>query len=452
MSALDLAIRGGTVVAPDGARRADVGIADGRIVAVAEALDDAARADLDATGLHVLPGAVDAHVHFNDPGRTDYEGFETGTRAAAAGGTTTIVDMPLNAQPPTIDARAFDRKRAAAERSALVDFAVWGGLVPGDIGRLDELAARGVVGFKAFMSDTTMPEFAMADDLTLYEGMARAATLGLPVAVHAESEAITSALAARARREGRRGVHDYLRSRPAIAEVEAIGRALLLAEETGCALHVVHVSTGRGVALVAEARARGVDATCETCPHYLVFDEDDAERLGAVAKCAPPLRPAAERDALWAAIGDIALVASDHSPSLPELKQGDDFFAIWGGITGCQALLGVMLDAGHHGRGLALEQVAALCAGGAARRLRLPGKGRIEPGADADLALVDLGGETALSAETLLHRHPHSPWAGRTLRGRIARTLVRGTTVFAGGRVAGPPAGRLVTPENTEES
>jgi len=452
MSALDLAIRGGTVVAPDGARRADVGIADGRIVAVAEALDDAARADLDATGLHVLPGAVDAHVHFNDPGRTDYEGFETGTRAAAAGGTTTIVDMPLNAQPPTIDARAFDRKRAAAERSALVDFAVWGGLVPGDIGRLDELAARGVVGFKAFMSDTTMPEFAMADDLTLYEGMARAATLGLPVAVHAESEAITSALAARARREGRRGVRDYLRSRPAIAEVEAIGRALLLAEETGCALHVVHVSTGRGVALVAEARARGVDATCETCPHYLVFDEDDAERLGALAKCAPPLRPAAERDALWAAIGDIALVASDHSPSLPELKQGDDFFAIWGGITGCQVLLGVLLDAGHHERGLALEQVAALCAGGAARRLRLPGKGRIEPGADADLALVDLGGETALSAETLLHRHPHSPWAGRTLRGRIARTLVRGTTVFADGRVAGPPAGRLVTPENTEES
>jgi allantoinase len=452
MSALDLAIRGGTVVAPDGARRADVGIADGRIVAVAEALDDAARADLDATGLHVLPGAVDAHVHFNDPGRTAYEGFETGTRAAAAGGTTTIVDMPLNAQPPTIDARAFDRKRAAAERTALVDFALWGGLVPGDAARLDELAERGVVGFKAFMSDTTMPEFAMADDLTLYEGMARAATLGLPVAVHAESEAITSALAARARREGRRGVRDYLRSRPAIAEVEAIGRALLLAEETGCALHVVHVSTGRGVALVAEARARGVDATCETCPHYLVFDEDDAERLGAIAKCAPPLRPAAERDALWAAIGDIALVASDHSPSLPELKQGDDFFAIWGGITGCQVLLGVLLDAGHHERGLALEQVAALAATGAARRFRLPGKGRVEPGADADLALVDLAGATALGGETLLHRHPHSPWAGRTLRGRIARTLVRGTTVFADGRVAGPPAGRLVTPENTEES
>jgi allantoinase len=454
MSDLDLAIRGAMVVAPDGARRADVGVADGRIVAVAEALDDGAGETLDATGLHVLPGAVDAHVHFNDPGRTAYEGFETGTRAAAAGGTTTIVDMPLNAQPPTIDARAFDRKRATAEGTALVDFALWGGLVPGDVDRLDELAARGVVGFKAFMADTTMPEFAMADDLTLYEGMARAATLGLPVAVHAESEAITSALAARARRDGRRGVRDYLRSRPAIAEVEAIGRALLLAEETGCALHVVHVSTGRGVALVAEARARGVDATCETCPHYLVLDEDDAERLGAVGKCAPPLRPAAEREALWTAIaaGDVDCVVTDHSPAPPELKRGDDFFAIWGGITGCQVLLGVLLDAGHHERGLTLEQVAALAAGGAARRFRLAGKGRIEPGADADLALVDLGGETALTADTLLHRHPHSPWAGRTLRGRIARTLVRGATVFADGRIAGPPAGRLVTPENPEES
>ncbi len=452
MTGLDLAIRGGTVVAPDGARRADVGVAGGRIVAVAPELDGSAREEIDAAGLHVLPGAVDAHVHFNDPGRTAYEGFESGTRAAAAGGTTTVVDMPLNARPPTIDARAFDAKVAAAGGRAHVDFALWGGLVPGNADRMEELAARGVVGFKAFMADTATPEFAMADDLTLYEGMRVAATVGLPVAVHAESEAITSALAARARREGRTGVRDYLASRPAIAEVEAIGRALLLAEETGCALHVVHVSTGRGVALVAEARARGVDATCETCPHYLVFDEDDAERLGAPAKCAPPLRPAAERDALWAGLDDVAFVASDHSPSLPETKQGEDFFAIWGGIIGCQALLAVLLDAGHHERRLPLERVAALTASEAAARFRLPGKGRIEPGADADLALADLAGETALTRETLRHRHPHSPWAGRTLRGRIVRTLVRGATVAADGRIVAPAGGRLVTPTPTEES
>jgi allantoinase len=449
MSALDLAIRGGTVVAPDGVRRADVGVAGGRIVAVAPSLDEAAREEIDATGLHVLPGAVDAHVHLNDPGRTAWEGFETGTRALAAGGTTTAVDMPLNALPPTVDAAAFDAKRAAGERAALVDFALWGGLVPGDADRLEDLAGRGVVGFKAFMADSGVPEFARADDLTLYEGMRRAAALGLPVAVHAESEAITSALAARARREGRAGVRDYLRSRPAIAEVEAIARALLLARETGCALHVVHVSTGRGVALVAEARARGVDATCETCPHYLVLDEDDAERLGAVAKCAPPLRPAAEREALWPSLDDLAFVASDHSPAPPDLKDADDFFAVWGGISGAQSLLTVLLDAGHHERGVALERIAALSAAGAAERLRLPGKGRLAPGADADAVLVDLGGETAVTEESLFQRHPHGPYLGRTLRGRIERTLVRGTTVFAGGRVVAAPGGRLVTPERT---
>jgi allantoinase len=291
----------------------------------------------------------------------------------------------------------------------------------------------------------------MADDLTLYEGMRAAAALGLPVAVHAESEAITSALAARARRDGRTGVRDYLASRPAIAEVEAIGRALLLAEETGCALHVVHVSTGRGVALVAEARARGVDATCETCPHYLVLNKDDAERLGAVAKCAPPLRPAAEPDALWAALDDLAFVASDHSPAPPELKRADDFFAVWGGIAGAQALLGLLLDSGHHGRGVALERVAALAAAGAAERLRLRGKGRIEPGADADLVLVDLAGATEVSAASLLQRHALSPYVGRTLLGRIVRTLVRGATVVADGRVVAPPRGRLVTPQPPEE-
>jgi allantoinase len=456
VSALDLAIRGGTVVAAGGVRRADVGVADGRIVAIAPELEDGrAREEIDAAGLHVLPGAVDAHVHLNEPGRTEWEGFETGTRALAAGGTTTAVDMPLNALPPTIDGPAFDAKRAAAERAALVDFALWGGLVPHNVDRLEELAARGVVGFKAFMAASGVPEFPMADDLTLYEGMRAAARLRRPVAVHAESETITSALAARARRAGRTGVRDYLRSRPAIAEIEAIGRALLLAEETGCALHVVHVSTGRGVALVAQARARGVDATCETCPHYLVLDEDDAERLGALAKCAPPLRPATERDELWAAVeqGTVAFVASDHSPAPPELKHdgAGDFFAVWGGISGAQALLGLLLDAGHHERGLALDTIARLSAGGAAARLRLRSKGRLEPGADADLALVDLQTATTIEPDHLLYRHRHSPYAGRTLRGRIERTIVRGTTVFAGGRVVARPAGRLVSPANRED-
>ena len=267
MSDLDLLIRGD---------ERDLAVADGRIVAVGPELSGPAREEVDARGLLVLPGAVDAHVHLNEPGRTDWEGFATGTAALAAGGTTCAIDMPLNAVPPTIDGAAFDAKVAAATGVARVDMALWGGLVPGDRDRLDELAARGVVGFKAFMSASGVQEFEAADDLTLLEGMARAASLGLPVAVHAESEELTSRLARRAVAERRVGVRDYLASRPVLAELEAIGRAIAFAAETGCALHVVHVSSGRGVALVAQARARGVDVTCETCPHYLVLDADDA--------------------------------------------------------------------------------------------------------------------------------------------------------------------------------
>jgi allantoinase len=180
-----------------------------------------------------------------------------------------------------------------------------------------------------------------------------------------------------------------------------------------------------------------------------VLDEDDAERLGAVAKCAPPLRPAAARDALWAALDDLALVASDHSPAPPDLKEADDFFAVWGGISGAQSLLALLLDAGHHARGVALERIAALTAAGPAERLRLAGKGGIAPGADADLVLANLDAETAVTPESLFYRHPQSPFTGRTLRGRIERTLVRGTTVFAGGRIVAPPRGRLVTPDRS---
>jgi allantoinase len=444
---LDLIVRGATVVAAGGRERLDVGVADGKIAELAPELDGA-REEIDANGLHVLPGVVDAHVHFNEPGRTDWEGWATGTQALAAGGATVGVEMPLNAHPPTVDAAAFDAKRAAADASAHVDYALWGGIVPGNLDRLEELAERGVVGFKAFMSTSGVDDFERADDLTLYEGMRAAAKLRLPVAVHAESEAITSGLAARARAEGRTAVRDYLDSRPAIAELEAIATAIALAEDAGTTLHIVHVSTGRGVALVAEARARGVDVSCETCPHYLVLTDEDAERIGVLAKCAPPLRPAAESEALWAALqnGMLPMVASDHSPSPPGLKQGDAFTA-WGGISGCQSLLALLLGE----RAVEVARIAEATARFPAERLNLPGKGHIAPGADADLALVDLDAPHQLRAEDLFYRHPHSPFVGRTLRARVVRTLVRGHTVFADGRIVAPPSGRLVTPETQRQ-
>ena len=410
----DLVIRGGTVVLPGVfPAEADVAITDGLIEAIGPELPGAAE-EIDARALHVLPGLIDAHVHFNEPGRTEWEGWATGSRALAAGGGTTCVEMPLNAHPPTVDGAAFDAKVEAATASSVVDFALWGGLVPGNLDRLDELAERGVIGFKAFMCDSGIDDFPAVDDEVLEAGMRRAAALGLPVLVHAERP---SALREPAGTTWR----DFVASRPVEAELEAIEVAIELAERTGCDLHVVHVSSAKGVALVAAS-----NATCETCPHYLTLTEDDLETLGTRAKCAPPLRPAHEVEALWRALGDIAFVASDHSPCPPDMKDGD-FTAAWGGIAGAQSTLGLLLGDGR----LPLGRVAALTSENVAKRFNLP-KGRLEPGADADLVLVDLRKH---EAPELQDRHKLSPYAGRPLP-RIVRTLVRGGTSH----------GRLITP------
>jgi allantoinase len=450
MTRYDLIIRRGTPVRSDGSETADIAVTDGRIVTIEPEIDGSGREEIDARGLYILPGLIDAHVHFNEPGRTEWEGFATGSRALAAGGGTTFFDMPLNAHPPTLDGPSFDLKREAAQAASVVDFVLWGGLTPGNIERLDELAERGVVGFKAFMSNSGISDFEAVDDLTLYEGMQRAARLGLPVAVHAENDTLTALLARRAIALGRTSARDYLDSRPQVAELEAIERAILFAEETGCKLHIVHVSTGRGVRLVAEARGRGVDVSCETCPHYLVLCEEDVETLGAVAKCAPPLRARTEQAALWQSLldGSLPMVASDHSPAPAEMKTGDDFFKIWGGISGCQSTLALLLTEGYHQRGLTLPAIAAITAGYVAQRFRLPArKGRIEAGADADLTLVALDDFNTLQASDLLYRHPHSPYVGRRLHGRVCRTIVRGTTVFLDGQIVSSVGGELVKPE-----
>jgi len=444
----DAIIRGGSVVTPKAVVRADLAIADGRIAEIAPEIAGSAGEEIDGSGCHLLPGLVDPHVHFNDPGRTEWEGMATGSAALAAGGGTLFVDMPLNASPPTLDAASFDAKLAAARGAARTDFAFWGGLVPGNVDRLPELADRGVAGFKAFMSGSGIDDFQNADDATLWQGMMVAADLGLPVLVHAENDAITAALAREAVAAGRTGIRDYLASRPVIAELEAIGRAIALAADTRCPLHVVHVSSGAGVALVAEARARGVDVTCETCPHYLVLDEDDAVRLAAVAKCAPPLRPAAVQQALWGAVltGDVAFIASDHSPAPASMKGSANFFEVWGGISGCQTMLGLMLEEGHARRGMPLPQVAALTAGAAAQRFGLAGRGRLEAGCSADIALVDLGHAASLSFDDLRDRHRLSPYLGRVLRGRVRRTMLRGHTVCRDGQPVGPALGEFVSP------
>ncbi|MBA3944794.1 MAG: allantoinase [Herpetosiphonaceae bacterium] len=451
MSTYDVIIRQGTVVSASAVQVADIAITDGQIVAIGPALGGTSGTEIDAHGLHLMPGVIDAHVHFNEPGRTEWEGFATGTCALALGGTTTYFDMPLNAHPPTIDGASFDLKCSAAQASSYVDFALWGGLVPGNIERLRELAARGVIGFKAFMSQSGTADFEAVDDLTLYEGMVQAAELGCIVAVHAENDRLTGALAQRARAEGRMGVRDYLASRPIVAELEAISRAILFAAETGCALHIVHVSTGRGVRLVTAARQRSIDVSCETCPHYLVLTEEDMEALGAVAKCAPPLRLSTEQAELWQhlADGSLPMITSDHSPAPHELKTSADFFQVWGGISGCQSLLSLMLTAGYYEHELPLTALADMTSGYIARRFGLPQKGGLRVGADADIVLVDLAGESVLQSGDLAYRHQHSPYVGRTLRGRVVRTLVRGITVSLDGQIVSAPAGRLLRPRRS---
>jgi allantoinase len=436
VSVFDLIVRGGTVVTPAGVTVADVGVADGAIGAVEPELAGGAAREIDARGLHVLPGGLDPHVHFNEPGRTHWEGLATGSAALAAGGFTAFFDMPLNSSPPTIDAAAFDAKLAAARANARVDYGLWGGLVPGNQRHLEALAERGVIGFKAFMSNSGIDEFRHADDVTLYEGMAECARLGRLVAVHAENDALTS-------RPRGGSARDWLESRPVVAELEAIGRAIAFAEDTGCALHIVHVSSGRGVALVTEARLRGVDVTCETCPHYLVLAQEDVEALGAVAKCAPPVRDDHEQERLWEQVrgGAVHMITSDHSPSEPQLKDGA-FGDAWGGIAGCQTTLTLLLTEGHHERALALGTVARLTSGGAAERFGMPQKGRIEPGADADLALIDLTAEHTLQARDLAYRHKLSPYLGRRLKARVAKTLLRGAEAHPA-HIATP---RLLTP------
>jgi allantoinase len=436
-------VRGGTVVTPDGEQKADLAIEGGRIIAIAPELPGAA-AEIDARGMVVLPAIIDVHVHFNEPGRAEWEGAATGSRALAAGGGAVFFDMPLNSTPCTLNAREVRNKRAALEAASIADFGLWGGIVPGSVGEMDAMAAEGVVGFKAFMCDSGLPEFPRADDTTLLDGLRRAAQLDLPVAVHAESDAMLRQLAARATARTARA---FLESRPVAVEVEAIERAVELAAQAKARLHIVHVSSGRGVAAAVAGRARGVDVSIETCPHYLFLVDEDVERLGAVAKCAPPLRAAADQQALWDALeaGHVDVVGSDHSPTTPANKAGD-FFAAWGGIAGVQSTLPVLLEAGRHARGLPFTRLATLLAGAPARRFRIAGKGSIAIGHDADLAIVDPGEPRTLRAVDLQQRHKTSPYVGTTFRGRVRRTLRRGETLYLDGTIAAQGGGRLVRP------
>ncbi len=429
-------VRGGSVVTARGVEKADIVIGEGRITAVGTNLAEGPDREIDASGLHVLPGGIDSHVHFNEPGRTEWETIAHGSAALAAGGYTSFIDMPLNNLPVTIDGLAFDAKLAAATRSSVVDFGLWGGLVPGNLERLDELVRRGVIGFKAFMCPSGIDEFPACNRHVLREGMQRIASLGSILLVHAEDPE-------RLHEPRGRTARDFVRSRPPEAELDAIFRAIELSAQTGCRLHIVHVSTAEGAVLIQQARERGVDVSGETCPHYLLYVDEDLDRLGGRGKCAPPLRTAADREGLWRMLdeGAMPMVVSDHSPSTLALKQGDDYSKLWAGISGCQSTRQLLL-----GRALPVGTVVAVTSTNVARRFGLAGKGEIAPGFDADLWLVDLDDDGVVRREDLLYLNQFSAHEGHRISGRTVMTILRGETVYADGRVAANKNGRFVRP------
>ncbi|HEY4301095.1 MAG TPA: allantoinase AllB [Candidatus Didemnitutus sp.] len=449
-STLDVIIRGGQVVTPTAVMPADIGVAGGRIAVVAPTVRENAAVEIDARGKHVFPGILDAHVHFNEPGRTEWEGLATGSAALAAGGGSWFADMPLNSVPPVIDAAAFAAKRRLAEEKSVVDFSLWGGLVPHNLDRLAELRDAGAIGLKAFMCGSGVDEFpGVTDAATLRAGMKRAAALGMLVAVHAEDEAMAARLTAAQRSHGATDVRSWLKTRPVEVELSAIRMATDLAGETGCALHVVHVSSPEGIDLITQAEARGVNVTAETCPHYLLLNEEDVVRIGATAKCFPLLRPEPARRALWRLMesGCIDTIGSDHSPAPPSMKTSADFFEIWGGISGCQHAFPLLLgEAWRHGSP-ALVALAAMLAGNVARRFKLPHKGAIAEGFDADFAVVAFGEPHPLRNSELLYRHQQGPYDGRMAYATVVETVARGRRLARKAGIApDAPRGQFVRP------
>ncbi len=450
MNSYDLLFRGGTLVTAEAVASGDVAVVDGRIVATGPELEGEAKEIVDATGMHLFSGFIDAHVHFNEPGREHWEGLESGSRALAAGGGTFFFEMPLNAHPPTLDRDQFKRKLACAEAKSILDFALWGGLTPINLDSMEELADAGVIGFKAFMSRSGTTDFPHSDAKVLKTGMKIATSRSLPVAVHAEDDLMTHDLAEESQRHGKTGWRDYIASRPIEAELRAIRVVLELAGEIGCDVHIVHVSSPEGIDLISAAKEAGVHVTAETCPHFLLLTDESVGLLGALAKCAPALRDDAHRQEMWKRIqaGAIDTLGSDHSPAPPELKVAQDFFKVWGGIAGCQHAFPLALAEwlNRFGSG-GLPRFAAMCALNVAKRFRVGGaKGRLAEGFDADITMIDLGDSFTITADELFYRHRISPYVGATLRAVVKGTWVRGHAVYRNGKFPDSVRGKLLTP------
>ncbi|MEU6543251.1 allantoinase AllB [Streptomyces sp. NPDC046859] len=442
MSDVELVLRSTRVITPEGTRAASVAVSAGKITAVLgydAGVPSGARLE-DVGDDVLLPGLVDTHVHVNDPGRTEWEGFWTATRAAAAGGITTLVDMPLNSLPPTTTVDHLRVKRKTAADKAHVDVGFWGGALPGNTGDLRPLHEAGVFGFKAFLSPSGVDEFPHLGPDDLARSMAEIASFGGLLIVHAEDP---HHLAAAPQHGGPRYA-DFLASRPRDAEDTAIARLIAQAKRLHARVHVLHLSSGDALPLIAEAKREGVRITVETCPHYLTLTAEEVPDGASEFKCCPPIRESANQDLLWQALADgtVDCVVTDHSPSTADLKT-DDFATAWGGISGLQlSLAAVWTEARRRGHGL--EDVVRWMSTRTARLAGLGRKGAIEAGRDADFAVLAPDATFTVDPAALQHRNRVTAYAGRTLHGVVRSTWLRGERVFAEGEFT-DPKGRLLT-------
>ncbi|SET20510.1 allantoinase AllB [Thorsellia anophelis] len=430
----DIIIKNGKVVLENEAVVTDIAIKDGKIVAIGQNLTGA-KNEIDATGHVVVPGMVDPHMHISEPGRTEWEGYKTAGRAAAKGGVTTLIEMPLNQLPATVDKESLAVKFDAAKNKLTVDIAIIGGLVNYNVDRLNELEEGGVVAYKCFVATcgdrSISNDFRDVNDYEFFKGVSQIAKFNSFIAVHAENALICDGLGAEAVNEGRVTAHDYVASRPVFTEVEAIRRVLYLAKQANCSIHICHVSSPEGVAEVTRARQAGQDATCESCPHYFTITTNQFAQIGTLAKCSPPLRDEDNQERLWEKLlnGEIDFLGSDHSPCIPSMKDGNIMQA-WGGIAGIQNCMDMMFDEAVQKRGMPLEQFAKIMATNAADRFGLKHKGRIAIGKDADIVLIKPNSSYVLKNEDLEYRHKVSPYVNRTINAQIAKTVRRGEVVY----------------------
>jgi allantoinase len=435
------------VVTSEGIRPAGV-LVDGEVIRNVVTLDQipSEAKIVDFGEAAILPGLIDAHVHINDPGRTEWEGFETATRAAVAGGFTSVVDMPLNCVPATTGVAALEAKRAAAKGRCWVDWAAWGGVVAGNQQNITELAGAGVRGFKCFLVHPGIDEFTMVTEQRLREALPHIVKTGLPLLVHAELPDCIDAATKKLEEADWTQYPTYLQSRPAESELSAIELLISLCREYGFHLHIVHLSASQALPALRAARLEGLPVSVETCPHYLHFQAEAISRGATQFKCVPPIRSDKNREQLWSALkdGTIDLLASDHSPCPPGMKRfaEGNFRTAWGGIPSLSVALPVMYTEAR-ARGFSLMDIARWMAEAPAKLVgRHLQKGKIAAGYDADLVVFDEDSEFLVTPERLHHRHPFSPYLGERLKGEVKATYVRGRLVFADNAFRGKPEGR----------